>query len=456
MNAGHANARLFGTDGIRQTMGNYPLDRDSIFRLGHALGQFTRGSGIVIGRDTRESGREIEALLRAGINRSSQIFSLGVIPTPGLSFITRSGPFQYGIMITASHNPYTDNGIKLFGKNGEKLPPEAERQIESLFFQSRELEAPSVTELPPCPENGGSRPGASHRHAASMYRQFLMERKPPLDGLRIVLDCANGATSGIAPNVFGAACPDVIVTHALPDGRNINLDCGSTYLGGLKDAVKAHHADLGIAFDGDGDRVLMVDSQGRELDGDHVLYIMARYFMDTAQKFQPVVVGTVMSNLGLENRLRDMGVRFVRADVGDKNVYMEMKKENSSLGGEPSGHTILRDFQPTGDGIHTALCFVQALKHLDIQPSRVFDLLPLYPQIIKNVKIKEKPDLDNWNELRELIDEFNKQHRDTSRLLIRYSGTEPKIRIMMESKEPAVIDSNIETFVRFFESTIGL
>lgn len=447
-------SKLFGTDGIRQQVGHFPLDDDSIIKLGRAIGILFSGSDIIIGRDTRESGQHIEALLAAGISDQCSITAAGVIPTPGLSFITHHNDFDYGIMITASHNPYTDNGIKIFAGDGEKIPVEMETQIEDIFFQSGDTRL-SSSRKPPIND--------ASREIIETYMHFLSRHAsdPGVEikgtPLKIVLDCANGATYEMAPLIFKESGLEPVVIHAEPDGKNINRECGSTHIESLKKTVIFQHADLGIAFDGDGDRVLFMDGSGRLLDGDYTLFSLSQYFLHTrtAKDFNKIVVGTVMGNLGLEKSLQQLKITYFRTQVGDKYVYREMKRRHSILGGEQSGHIILRNFQKTGDGILTAVYFLKALSCLGMKPAVLFEQLRLFPQVTKSIKIREKKELIHWDSLNEMITAFNEKHGDNSRILIRYSGTEPKIRLMMESEHQSVIDENIEKFEHLIKSTIG-
>jgi phosphoglucosamine mutase len=441
--------RLFGTDGVRGAFGEYPLDKESIVKLGNALGRLMKGSAVVIGRDTRQSGEEITRLLTSGMGDGVNAVDCGVIPTPGISYITGHNDFDYGIMITASHNPWTDNGIKIFNTNGEKIPDNLERDVEDLFFSMVGAETGAHRKVPVSEEY------------KIIYRDFLLKAAGPFDReklkvFNIVLDCANGAVFETAPAVFEKAGFNISVIHAAPDGKNINLDCGSTEPEQLARVVSERQADIGIAFDGDGDRVMMTDNKGNILDGDFTLYLIANYFKETADHFNPVVVGTVMGNLGLESAIREMGMSYIRTPVGDRHVYRGMIQHNASLGGEQSGHTILRDFQETGDGILTALYFLKALFYFDLEPTDVFQRLRLYPQVLKSIKVKEKPQLSEWDELNRMIDRFNEDHGANSRVLIRYSGTEPKLRLMMESDDESVIAENIEKFEHLIKSTIGI
>jgi len=353
-------------------------------------------------------------------------------------------------MITASHNPYTDNGIKIFGSDGEKLPQSIEKRIEELFTQMKGPEIRNAS-LYSCKGTD------NHRDA---YYDFLMSHTgiqlfPGLKELSVVLDCANGATFELAPRVFRDAGFKTRVIHQQPDGININRQCGSTYIETVREAVLENGADIGITFDGDGDRVLFVDGKGRTLDGDHSLYLIARYFAKNHDDFNHKVVGTVMGNLGLEKALREQSIDYIRTPVGDKYVYREMNRLDAVLGGEQCGHTILKRYQKSGDGILTALLFLRAIAGLGIKVNDVFQLLEKFPQGLKNLRIKEKWDLDNWERLNEMKMDFERNHGDNSRLLIRYSGTEPIIRVMIESEEQTVIDENMIKFEELIKSTIG-
>ncbi len=436
---------LFGTDGIRSQVGDFPLDKDSIIKLGNALGGLLEGKKIVIGRDTRQSGQEIEQLIASGIGNRAEVYLCGVIPTPAISYITDHSHFDYGIMITASHNPYTDNGIKIFNTQGEKISRHQEQHLEDLFFSINK----------PHPQNPILKPINSKDR--EIYKDYLIKQASGLEGkkFKLVLDCANGATYQAAPEVFQAAGFEIQAIHTNPDGQNINQHSGSTNPQRLKQHVIASRADLGIAFDGDGDRAIFVDRIGNILDGDHSLYAIARYLLDTNPGFNKIVVGTVVGNLGLERILAGMGVQYLRAQVRDKHVYQEMKKHGAILGGEQSGHTILKTLQRTGDGILTAIYFLKALFYLDLKPEDIFKQLIRYPQVTRNIEIRRKKDLHTWKELNEMIAEFNNKYGLSSRVLVRYSGTEPKIRIMLESEHDSIIGKNLEKFENLIQSTIG-
>lgn len=439
---------LFGTDGIRGRVGDFPLDNESIYYLGDSIGQILKGAKILIGRDTRGSGENIKKLIAAGISNRAGIFDCGVVSTPGVSFITGHSDSDYGIMITASHNPYSDNGIKIFNGSGEKISRGIEQDIEDIFFS----------------KYGSGREKSSNEPIninkiknKNIYKDFLVEEAARLKGekLKVLIDCAHGAVYEIAPAVFKEAGIKTKVINASPNGCNINLSSGSTNPHILSKNVVEHEADIGIAFDGDGDRVIFADNKGNILDGDHSLYAISTYLFETNKNFNKIVVGTVIGNLGLEKALSEKGIKYIRSQVGDYNVYCEMKRVNAAVGGEQSGHTILRFLQPTGDGILTAVYFLKALSYFNLKPDDLINRLPLFPQITKNIKIREKKELDKWEKLQQMIEGFNNKHGKNSRIIIRYSGTEPKIRIMMESEHNSVIRENLGNFENLIKSEIG-
>jgi phosphoglucosamine mutase len=360
------------------------------------------------------------------------------------------------MMITASHNPYTDNGIKIFGSSGKKLAGDIENQLEDHFFTLKEQSEDNQSEDKE--RINAERPDISSA-PVELYHDFLLAQARGLKdvSLKVVVDCGNGATYDLGPKIFSDTGLEIITTFNQPDGKNINRGCGSTEPDKLKEAVLAHHADLGIAFDGDGDRVLFVDKRGHMLDGDHTLYLLAKYFLATDDSFKknPIVVGTVMSNLGAEKAINGLGATFTRTDVGDKYVYRELERQDALLGGEQSGHTILRHLQPTGDGILTALIFIKALSFLGMTPTELSQSITHFPQVLKNVRVKEKRDLNSWGELQHMIKQFNDAHGTNSRLSIRYSGTEPLMRLMMESESADVIDTQLGKFEQMVKETIG-
>lgn len=436
---------LFGTDGIRSKFGEFPLEPSAIKDLGIAVNRFFKPRSILIGRDTRESGEKIELLFSEGLGAACNIKSAGIIPTPGLSFQTEKGGYDIGIMITASHNPWFDNGIKIFNSSGEKITDEEEKEIEKLFSSG-------IKENDKRDDRKKLSPGD-----VSGYNDFLVDTAMNSGNkdLKILLDCANGAAFKIAPEVFLKSGFDISLFNADPDGKNINSECGSTFPVFLKNKMLSGKWDIGIAFDGDADRVLIMDSRARTINGDLIMYTLAKFFNEIEEDFPETVVGTVMSNLALENSLTSLGIKFVRSNVGDRSVYKNMKKYGSTLGGEQSGHIIIRNLQKTGDGILTSIIFLRAIDFLNIDPDEVFDLYNSFPQVIKNIKIKEKRDLKEWAGLKERMDIFNKNHGNNSRIIIRYSGTEPKIRLMIESEDIEILNKNIEFFEDYIISEIG-
>lgn len=436
--------KLFGTDGIRAVVGDFPFDDDSILKIGNSIGKMFMGCNILIGRDTRISGSFFEHSIASGIAKNAKVNSCGIIPTPGLSYIINHYNFDCGIMITASHNPYFYNGIKIFKSNGEKISEKKEKEIEDIFF--------SIKQTSTCDLNLIGKGDVKKK-----YEEFLVREAGNIGDkkFKLVVDCANGATFEIAPNVFRKLGFETILINANPDGENINLHCGSTDLEDLKKKTINENADLGIGFDGDGDRVIFIDNQGNILDGDYILFMLSEFLSKYEKDFNKIIVGTIMSNLGLENALKKKGINFLRTMIGDKNVYEEMKSYNSILGGEQSGHIILRNFQRTGDGILTSIFFIKSILTLGLKPSDIYKKLDLYPQKTVSVLVREKKLLENWKELNDMIEKFSDKYGKYSRLLIRYSGTEPKIRIMIESKSIDVINKNMENFVNFIKSNIG-
>jgi phosphoglucosamine mutase len=434
---------LFGTDGIRSTAGAYPLDETSLPKLGAAIAALIPRSRVLIARDTRESGPAIEAQLNSGLGRSARVFSVGVLPTPGLAFLTRELDFDLGIMVSASHNPFTDNGIKIFNRRGEKLSALQENRISTGFRAMRRA------------ANGHPHPAAGI--AAGAYGDFLKRQGLELagSGLKIAVDCANGAASPVAPTLFRLLGLDVVAGHDRPDGRNINTGCGSTFPSALRELVRQNAPNLGIAFDGDADRVIFADAKGRILAGDHVLFLIARYLRETEPRFNGKVVGTVMCNLGLELAFGRMGIELLRAGVGDKYVFRLMKKSGAILGGEPSGHIILRHRQPTGDGLLTALFLMKALRFFDCDAAAVLDQLPLFPQQTLDIRIRRKKDLKGWGAFQKAAAQFAAKHGPGARLLVRYSGTEPKVRVMIEARDQDTISKNMPIFRALLENEIG-
>jgi phosphoglucosamine mutase len=432
--------KLFGTDGIRGKAGTPPLDTATVARVGAALVRALDGGGgarVLLGRDTRESGEWIEnELMRGLMSEGATGVSVGVIPTPGVAFLTLSEGFDAGIVISASHNPYEDNGIKIFSGRGKKLDEAFESRIEALVATEAGQHATEAR------KHGISAGLTEDRELARHYAAHLRKILPaagPLDGTRIVIDCANGATTTIAPPLFREIGFDVVAIGDRPDGRNINLHCGSTHLEPIRRAVVDHAARFGVAFDGDGDRALFVDRGGKCVDGDAVLLIAAEQLKREGRLPGSAVVATVMSNIGLEMALRDRGIELVRAAVGDKYVMEEMLKRGLALGGEQSGHIIFAEHLFTGDGIATALHVLRIMAATGRELDELAAGLVTYPQVLVNVRVRERADYMTIPAIAESIRDVEQRLEGQGRLLVRYSGTEPLLRIMLEGKDDAEI-----------------
>jgi phosphoglucosamine mutase len=433
--------KLFGTDGIRGKAGTAPLEPHTVARVGAAIVKAMRlgsssqpGSGrvraFVIGSDTRESGTWIEAELARGLtSEGATVVSAGVIPTPAVAYLARTEGFDAGIVISASHNPYEDNGIKVFGGSGTKLTEQLEASVERLVADT----SWSV----PDPPGYIDRQDLSAHYVEHL--ELIMKTAGPLAGSHVVIDCANGATAGIAPRLFKALGFEVQAIGVSPDGRNINLDCGSTHLDKLSATVVASQARLGVAFDGDGDRALFVDHDGRVVDGDAILLMAAIHLKDQGRLPGHAVVATVMSNIGLELALRNRGIDMVRTAVGDKYVMEEMIKRGLALGGEQSGHVIFSEHLFTGDGLATALNVLRIMADTGKELEELASALVCYPQVLVNVRVREKTDL---NTVPAIVDTMNRVEQGLAgngRLLVRYSGTEPLLRIMLEGQDQGMI-----------------
>lgn len=422
--------KLFGTDGIRGKAGVAPLEPATVARVGEALVRSLRDGAaphrFVIGRDTRESGEWIERELARGLtNGGATVVSAGVVPTPAIAYLARTEGFDAGLVISASHNPYEDNGIKVFGGSGVKLTEKLEASVEMLVAD------PSW--------QVGSAPGVIERQDLSApyqeHLELILDDAGPLAGSPIVVDCANGATAAMAPAFLASLGFDVRPIGVSPDGRNINLDCGSTHLAGLARAVVATGARMGIAFDGDGDRALFVDASGAIVDGDAVLLMAALHLKREGRLPGDAVVATVMSNIGLEIALRDRGISLIRTAVGDKYVMEEMVKRGYTLGGEQSGHIIFADHLFTGDGLATALNVLRIMAQSGRELADLAGELVTYPQVLVNVRVRQRSDYTQVPAIAAAIARVEQGLAGHGRLLIRYSGTEPLLRIMLEGKD---------------------
>jgi phosphoglucosamine mutase len=423
--------RLFGTDGVRGRAGDYPLDPDTVARLGAALVRAMRaGNGdlrFIAGRDTRESGEWIERELARGIrSEGGHMTSAGVLPTPAVAYVTREMGFDAGLVISASHNPFEDNGIKVFSGRGEKFTEALEREVEAIVadrswaVNGRPVDAVERTDVIDA--------YVAHAGLAFPNPQALM-------GARIAVDTANGATTTVAPRLFRELGFEIELLNASPDGRNINLECGSTHPQTLARVVAERGCRLGIAFDGDGDRAILVDAAGRLVDGDAILLMCARHMQRLGQLAGPAVVATVMSNIGLELALRESGIELVRCPVGDKYVMEEMVRRGLSLGGEQSGHIIFSEHLFTGDGIVTALRVLRVMADTGRELADLASELVAYPQVLLNVRVREKHDLQRVAPVAEVMRRVEAQLAGQGRLLVRYSGTEPLLRVMIEGRD---------------------
>jgi phosphoglucosamine mutase len=425
---------LFGTDGIRGVAGEFPLDHQTANAVGAALGKWVQRSNqeprVVIGMDTRESGPWIATDVAGGLQsqRVSVNFA-GITTTPGVAYLAKNGPFAAGVMISASHNPYRDNGIKLIGHSGYKLPDQQEEVLESEIFALLH-------------DGAGSSPTTLQvdTDLDRTYIQHLAATLPQgLGGLRIVCDCANGSASALAPELFERLGASVRTTHCSPDGRNINLNCGSLHLEVLRSAVLEESADVGVAFDGDADRALFVSRSGKIIDGDAVLLVTARYLKDQGRlacgEGTPAVVATVMSNLGLERALASHGIRLIRTPVGDKYVLEEMLRIGAVLGGEQSGHVIFHQYATTGDGMLTALRVFEAMRASGTGLDELTSELQVYPQRLVNVRVRERKPIEELPGVKAAISAAEKSFGDAGRVLVRFSGTEPLARVMVEGPD---------------------
>ena len=430
-------SRLFGTDGIRG-VANLDLTPELALRLGRAAGHVLGGPGhsVVIGRDTRRSGRMLEGALAAGLcSVGIDVRLVGHIPTPGLAHLARGKDFVAGAVISASHNPAPDNGIKFFDHRGLKLPDATEDQIEREMTSEDRL---------PRPTEGGIGLVGDSRGLVKEYEDFLGSVAPPLAGLSVVLDCANGATYRVAPSVFARAGAEVLTLFDQPDGANINAGCGATAPEVLARTVVERKADIGFAFDGDGDRVMSVDAKGVVHDGDTVLGLVARHFARTGKLDPPVIVGTVMTNGGLEALLASLGVRLVRTKVGDRYVWEEMEKQGARFGGEPSGHVIFRGIATTGDGILTALELLHILHAENAPLHELAADLERWPQYTRNVRAARRGE---WASIPAFADAVRLEETrlaSTGRVLVRPSGTEPVLRITVEARDASVASSTVQ------------
>jgi len=428
-------SKLFGTDGIRGVANEYPITPDMVTQIGqataHILKKRKHRSRIIIGKDTRLSGYMIESSLVSGIcSMGTDVILVGPIPAPAIAFLTTNLDTDAGIMISASHNPYQDNGIKIFSKNGYKLSDEEEMQIEELVLSKK------LPNLLVSAENLGH--VSREEDAGGRYIVFLKNSFPrnlDLEGMKIVLDCANGATYKVAPVLFEEMRAEVIALNISPDGRNINLNCGPLYTENLAEKVVETGSDIGLAFDGDGDRLIAVDEKGNIVNGDKIIAICARSLKNEKKLKNNTVVTTVMSNLGLSVAFKEMGIKNITTKVGDRYVLEEMVKNDCILGGEDSGHVIFKEHHTTGDGILSALQLLAVMRKEKKSLSELSKVMKTFPQVLINVRVKRKAPLEEIPELKKVISDVEAELAGKGRVLVRYSGTQPVCRVMLEGSD---------------------
>ncbi|TAL42636.1 MAG: phosphoglucosamine mutase [Methylovulum sp.] len=442
--------KYFGTDGIRGKVGEPPITADFLLKLGWAAGQVFANEGhdfVLVGKDTRISGYMFESAIEAGLTAAGMNTRLlGPMPTPGIAYLTRTLRAQAGIVISASHNPYYDNGIKFFSVQGSKLPDTVEQQIEHY------IDSPMTTVA-------SAKLGKAKRlvDAPGRYIEFCKASVPTrldFDGMKIVIDCAHGATYHIAPYVFSEIGAEVITIGAEPNGININDGCGATKPELLATTVLAHQADLGVALDGDGDRLIMVDHKGEIVDGDELIYIIAKSRLAAGQMTGPVI-GTVMTNLGMEHGLKQLGINLLRAKVGDRHVMEMLDKHNGILGGENSGHIICLDKTTTGDGIIAALQIIAEMQYSGKNLHELKSGMQKYPQVLINIKTHKKINLDGNESIQAAIKTAERKLGEQGRILLRASGTEPLIRVMVEGEHEDLVQRYAEQLADEVKKAIG-
>lgn len=428
-----ANRKYFGTDGVRGKVGTYPITPDFALKLGWAAGKVLASQGsrtVLIGKDTRISGYMLESALEAGLAAAGLTAAFtGPMPTPAVAYLTRTFRLEAGIVISASHNPYYDNGIKFFSAEGTKLPDNIEEAIEAMLDQPMD-----------CVESADLGKASRISDAAGRYIEFCKSTFPAhlgLDGYKIVVDCANGATYHIAPNVLRELGAEVIEIGTDPNGININEKCGATDVKALQEKVLETKADVGLAYDGDGDRIMMVDHLGNKVDGDQILFIIAREALRSGQ-LKGGVVGTLMSNMSLEIALKMLGVPFVRANVGDRYVLEKMVEHNWTLGGENSGHIIIADKNTTGDGIIASLAVLSAMVQHRLSLNELASAVKLFPQVLINVRFAGGTNPLESEAVKAVAADVEKRLEGKGRILLRKSGTEPLIRVMVECEDGAL------------------
>jgi len=451
--------KLFGTDGVRGMANEGNMTAEMVLQVGRATAyackehHAEKGTRprIIIGKDTRLSGYMLENALTAGITSMGvDVLLLGPIPTPAVAFITQSMRADAGIVISASHNPYFDNGIKIFSRTGYKLPDEMEAEIEDLVLSGR------INNIRPVAQEVGKAKRIDD--AMGRYIEFCKNTFPAgmtLDGMRVVLDCSNGATYKCAPLIFSELGAEVTTIHAEPNGTNINDECGSQHTRDLCTKVRGLKADVGLAFDGDGDRLIAVDETGKELTGDQIIAICTKHYKDNGLLENNLVVGTVMSNIGFHVALKELGIDVDVSDVGDRCVLELMQEKDAVLGGEDSGHIIFHNYHTTGDGIVSALQLLAIMREAGKPLSSLAKVMTVFPQVLINVDVSEKPPIPDIGKLQEAIAEAEAELGDKGRVLIRYSGTQPLCRVMVEGPTEKLTKKIADRLVNVVKETIG-
>ena len=447
--------KLFGTDGIRGVAGTAPLDATTVFAtglaLGHSLPKIAAERRVLLGRDTRESSPWIAAVMAAGLREAgAQVESAGVVTTPAVAFLTRKHGFAAGVVISASHNPWRDNGIKLFGADGFKLPDAVELAMEDeILSHARLATAPDPATMASLEDNA---------ELQADYIKFLIDCVPglKLDGLRIVADCANGAAAAIAPELFRRLGGDVMLLNISPDGRNINDRCGALHPDWVANEVRNRGANLGVTFDGDADRCMLAGAGGQVINGDAILLVAARDMQERGLLSGDLVVATTMSNMGLEAALKRSGIRMLRAPVGDRYVLEQMQKTRAALGGEQSGHILFPHLATTGDGLLTALVVLDLIRRSGKSIDELTADLKVFPQVIVNVRVREKKPLESIPAVRARIREAEEELTDTGRVVIRYSGTEALARVMIEAESEEAMRRHAEAIADAIRVELGI
>jgi phosphoglucosamine mutase len=449
-----ATRKLFGTDGIRGVAGDTPLDPATIYAaglaVGHSVRKTTAKAKVLLGRDTRESSAWIAATIAAGLREAGiTVESAGIVPTPAVAFLARTHGFEAGIVISASHNPWRDNGIKLFGGDGFKLPDSVELEIEEeIERHAADVNAPDPSKLPAVADNVALQ---------SDYIEFLLASVPGLQlkAQRVVADCANGAAAAVAPELFRRIGGDVTLLNIAPNGRNINDGCGALHPTWVAAEVKKRHVDVGLTFDGDADRCMLADGHGNVINGDAILLMAARDLQTRGLLAGDLVVATTMSNMGLEAALKRSNIRMLRAPVGDRYVLEKMQENGATLGGEQSGHILFPHLATTGDGLLTSLVILDLMARTG---KRIEDLtvdLKVFPQVIINVKVREKKPLASIPSIAKIIEAAEQELKDSGRVVIRYSGTEPLARVMIEAESQEAMHRHADAIADAIRAELG-